>query len=106
MVNVRHLQATCDPRFIKQAGSDQEYKTWSGKVQQQERNRNGKNCPERTRNTHEGPDNHHKLPDPISMHDSGSSLKDVIANKEKLQEGLHIDQSRVPDSVDTKPVEE
>ena len=41
-----------------------------------------------------------------SMHDSGSSFKEVGMNKDKMYEGIKGERKRVPDSIDTQPVEE
>ena len=41
-----------------------------------------------------------------SMHDSGSSFKDVGLNKDKLYESVKGERRPVPESIDTQPVEE
>ncbi len=46
------------------------------------------------------------LPDNASMHDSGSSFKEVGMSKDKLYEAVKGGRMPVPDSINTQPVEE
>lgn len=63
--------------------------------------------PNKTVDVQEGQPDLSNLSNSASMHDSGSSFKEVAVSKDKLAESAAAPQRKaLPDSVNTKPVEE
>lgn len=99
------LQASCGAARDKRSGHDQKASPSQATSKQCQSLKPG-GLPPRTVDIQNSEAKIAALLDNASMHDSGSSLKEALGLKARLQEGQQAQQTRIPDSIDTKPVQE